>query len=215
MVGTKLYTLGSLYLSTTDIFTAAKPVIEALNNLTGETINVSILDRGNIIFIMKEESKRAFRLNTHIGSIVRAYGSAMGKALLSELTEAEIDSLYPEDRLPPLTKNTIATKKELKLELEQVRQSGVAFDREGSYEGVEAVGSVIRNANSKAVAAMSIAVPIFRMNEATRQQLANSVRLGASLISYRLGYQDKTNPIHNIEELYSWWKQNKLDSAFQ
>jgi len=214
MVGTKLYTLGSLYLSTTDIFTAAKPVIEALNDLTGETINVSILDRGNIIFIMKEESKHAFRLNTHIGSIVRAYGSAMGKALLSELTEAEIDSLYPEDRLPPLTKKTIATKKELKLELEQVRQTGVAFDREGSYESVEAVGSVIRNANSKAVAAMSIAVPVFRMDEAARKQLTSLVKLGASLISYRLGYQDTANPVHSIDELYSWWKQDKLDSAF-
>jgi DNA-binding IclR family transcriptional regulator len=82
-VGTKLYTLGSLYLSTTDIFVAAKPVVETLNDLTGETINVSILDNGNIIFIMKEESKYAFRLNTHIGSIIRAYGSAMGKALYS------------------------------------------------------------------------------------------------------------------------------------
>lgn len=214
-IGPALYTLGSLYLSTTDILIAAKPVIETVNDLTKETVNISILDRNNITLIMKEESKHAFRLATHIGSIIHAYASAMGKALLSELTEAEIDSLYPEEKLPPLTNKTISTKTELKRELEQIRKTGIAFDREGSYEGVEAIGSVTRNANGKAAAAMSIAVPVFRMNEANRKRLTTLVRLGVSLISYRLGYQDTQYPVRDIKEIYSWWKQNKLDSASQ
>jgi len=214
-IGLSLYTLGSLYLKTTDICIAAKPVIETVNDLTKETVNISILDRNNITLIMKEESKHAFRLATHIGSIIHAYASAMGKALLSELTEAEIDSLYPEEKLPPLTNKTISTKTELKRELEQIRKTGIAFDREGSYEGVTAIGSVTRNANGKAAAAMSIAVPVFRMNEANRKRLTTLVRLGVSLISYRLGYQDTQYPVRDIKEIYSWWKQNKLDSASQ
>lgn len=215
IIGPSLYALGSLYLKTTDICIAAKPVIETVNDLTKETVNISILDRNNITLIMKEESKHAFRLATHIGSIIHAYASAMGKALLSELTEAEIDSLYPEEKLPPLTNKTISTKTELKRELEQIRKTGIAFDREGSYEGVEAIGSVTRNANGKAAAAMSIAVPVFRMNEANRKRLTTLVRLGVSLISYRLGYQDTQYPVRDIKEIYSWWKQNKLDSASQ
>lgn len=213
VIGPTLYALGSLYLKTTDICIAAKPVIETLNDLTKETVNISILDRSNITLIMKEESKHTFRLTTHIGSIVHAYASAMGKALLSELTEAEIDSLYPEEKLAPLTNKTIPTKTELKRELEQIRKTGIAFDREGSYEGVEAIGSVIRNASGKAVAAMSIAVPVFRMNEANRKRLTTLVRLGVSLIGYRLGYQDTQYPVRDIKEIYSWWKQNQLDSA--
>lgn len=66
-------------------------MVETLNALTRETINISILDRGNIILIVKEEPKNgAFRLTAHIGSSIRAYGSTMGKVLLSELTEAEL-----------------------------------------------------------------------------------------------------------------------------
>ena len=88
-----------------------------------------------------------------------AYASAMGKAFLSELSEAELESLYPEERLTPRTPKTIATKRELKLDLQQIRKTGVSFNPEGAHVGVEAAGSLIRNASGKAVAALSISVP--------------------------------------------------------
>jgi IclR family KDG regulon transcriptional repressor len=209
-IGPGLYMQGSLYLSTTDIFKAAEPVIKALSDLTGEAVAIAILYRGNVVLVMKEESKYDFRVATHIGSILVAYASAMGKALLSELTEGEINSIIPEERLQPRTKNTIATKTELKLALEQIRKTGIAFDMEGNFEGVVGIASVIRDASGKAVAAMSIPVPPFRTDVATRERIATLVRLGTSLISYRLGYQDTVNPVRDIQEIRFWWEQSRL-----
>lgn len=215
MIGPTLYSLGSLYLSTTGILKATEPVIKTLNNLTNEAVNVGILDKRYMAVIMKEESRDAFRFSLHIGSVIPAYTSAMGKALLSELTEAEIDNLFPEERLRQLTKKTIATKSELKRELEQIRKTGVSFDREGSTEGVDGIASVIRDVSGKAVAAMSITPPSFRINEGKRERFANLVKLGASLASYWLGYQDTANPVRDIEEIRSWWEQNQTDSALK
>ena len=195
-IGTELYLLGNLYSNATDVSKAAKPVVRTLNELTGEAVNVSILNEGNRTLVLRTESKHAFRVTTHIGATMPAYSSAMGKAMLSELTEAELDKLYPEERLRPVTKKTIATKKELKLELEQIRKAGVAFDREGSYEGIVGIASVIRNASGKAIAAMGIAVAIFRMDQHNGERLPTLIRLGTSLASYRLGYQDMDNRIH-------------------
>ena len=209
MIGPAFYALGSLYLGTTDIFKVAEPVTKALNDLTGEAVAIAILYQGNVVLIMKEESKHDFRVVTHVGSILTAYASAMGKALLSELTETEIDRIIPEERLPPRTKKTIATKTELKLELEQIRKTGIAFDIEGNYEGVVGIASVIRDRSGKAVAAMSIPVPPFRTDQATRELIAKLVRLGTSLISYRLGYQDTVNPVRDIQEIRFWWKQKQ------
>lgn len=206
-----LYRLGSLYLGSTDITKAAEPVIKTVNELTSEAVSVGIFDKGNMILLMKEESKHAFRLTTHIGTIMPAYATAIGKAFLSELSEAEIDGIIPEERLRPITKKTIATKTELKLELEQIRKTGIAINREGGYEGVESIAHIIRNADGKAVAAMSIPVPIFRMNEPNRKRLSTLLRMGSSLVSYRLGYQDMNNPVRDIEEIRSWWEQNKSD----
>lgn len=209
-IGPVLYTMGSLYLSTTDLLRAAEAVFKTLNDLTTEVVSMGILDRGNFVFVMKEESKHAVRIYQHIGSIIPAYALAMGRALLSELTDAEIDSLYPKERLRPITKKTIATKTELKLELEQIRKTGISFDSEGSYIGVEGIASLIWDASGKAVAAMSFAIPIFRMNRARREQFATLIKLGSSLISYRLGYQDMVNPVRDIQEILSWWEKNQL-----
>jgi len=211
--GPALYALGSLYLNTTDILKAAEPVTKTLNELTGEAINVGIFNKGNIVYVLREETKHAFRFADHVGTALPAYASAMGKALLGELTDAEIDSLYPEEKLRPLTKKTTSTKTELKIELEKIRKTGISTNKEGSWDGVEGIGSVIRNAAGKAGAALSIAAPVFRMNQAKRKQLATLIKLGASLISYRLGYHDMDNDIHDVQEIRSWWEHNQLDLA--
>ena len=209
-IGPALYMMGSLYLGTTDILLAAEPVTELLNELTQESIKLSVFDRGNIVVIKKEESRYAFRYHHAVGAILPAYASAMGKAFLSELTEMELDCLYPNEELKPLTNKTIATKTKLKQELKQIRGTGVSFDMDQNTEGLSGPASVIRDASGKAVAAMCAGVPTYSFNEERKQRLAKLIKMGASLISYRLGYRDTDNPVRDTEEIRSWWEQNQV-----
>ena len=204
-VGQELYAIGTLYLQTTDISEASKPILTVLNDLTSESINVSIFAKGNVVLIMKVESKHAFRVAQQVGSVYPAYASSMGMALLSELTESEIDALYPREELQPLTNLTVSSKTQLKKELEQVRKSGIAFDIEGSYLGVVCVSSAIRDASGHAVAAMSISGPLVRMQHELRERFAPMVKLGAQAISYRLGYQGQEFPKPGVEAIQSLW----------
>jgi len=211
-VGPVLYALGILYLNTQNLFTAAEPVFKLLNDLTTEVVSMSIFDRGNSVFVMREEAKHHVRLSHHIGTTFPAYSSAMGRALLSELTDAEIDDFYPDEKLRPVTSKTIATKTELKLKLEQIRKTGLSFDSEGSYEGYDGIAAAIRDVNGKIAATMSFAVPVFMMNKSRREQLATLIKMGSSLISYRLGYQDTATPVRSLEDITGWWEENQLDS---
>jgi len=213
MIGSGLFSLGNLFLISRDIVKVAEPVVKELNELAGEVVNVHIRDKGYSTIVLREESKHTFRFAYHVGSVFPAYAVSAGKALLSELTDAEIDSLYPNERLMPLTPKTVTTRTELKKELEQVRKTGVAFNREQAREGVESIASVIRDASGTAVAAMSIAAPVFMMNQVKRKKLTTIVRLGTSLMSYQLGYRDAVNPVSSIEEIRAWWKQNQKDST--
>ena len=209
-IGPEFYILGSLYLRGTDILSAAEPVTQTLNDLTGEAVAVSILNQDNVVLIVKEESRHGFRVATHVGSILVGHASAMGKALLSELTKAEIDNILPEEKLKPMTKNTITTKNELIKELEQIRRTGISVDMEGNYEGLIGIASVVRDENGRAVAAMSIGFSAFRVSQAQREQIVMLVRMGASLISYRLGYRDKAHPVRDLKDIRLWWEQNRL-----
>jgi len=209
MIGPVAFTLGSLYLTSRDVIKRAGPIVKRLNELTGEVVNVHIRDKGFSTIVLREESKRTFRFAYHVGSVFPAYAVAAGKALLSELTDVEIDSLYPNEELVALTQKTIATRTELKKELEQVRESEVAFQSEESRDGIEAVASIIHDATGAAVAAISIAAPVFTMNEVRRRQLATMVSLGANLISNQLGYRSVANVVSSMEEISAWWEQNQ------
>lgn len=216
VIGRNLYTMGSLYLNTTDLYHAAEPVIQAINDITGEVTNVAILDdKGYTTMVLREESKHPLRHVVHVGSSAPAYARASGKALLSALTDEEIDRLYPEEKLEKMTSKTVATKTELKREMEQARKDGYASNSEQAFEGIEAVASVIHNARGNVVAAVAISAPIVRINEETRRRFASLIKIGAGLISYRLGYQDEAQPAHQIEDLYTWWQQDQRDGGSQ
>jgi DNA-binding IclR family transcriptional regulator len=212
-IGPALYTMGSLYLDTTDLLRTCKPVAEVLNDLTKETIFVAVLRASDMIWVMKCESKHVFRIARYPGDVAPAYATALGRALLSDLPDAEIDRMYPEEELRQITKYTINSRTKLKQKLKQVRKTGISIDREGSYERVEGIASLIRDANGKGVAAISIAFPIFEVSELNTKRLGTLVKMGASLASYRLGYQDTDNPIRSVEEIISWWEKNESQSS--
>ncbi len=214
-VGPRLFEIGSAYLRNIDIIKIAGPVVKALNDLTDEGVSIGILHGSNMLRVLREESKNPVRYVQPIGESRPAYASAMGKALLSELSDAEIDNMYPDERLIPVTENTIRTKTELKLELENIRSTGISFDREGGHKGVEGIGRVIRDSSGKAISAVTISLPVFRIDEAKRQQLVKLVKLGAALISYKLGFKDTANPVRDIQEIYQLWEQSQCGTAFR
>ena len=208
-IGPKLFQIGSTYLRSMDFVRIAEPVVKTLNELSNEGVTIATLHGSNMLRILREESKQAVRYVLHIGESRPAYASSTGKALLSELSNAEIDNLYPDERLIKVTENTIRTKTELKLELENIRSTGISFDREGGYTEVEGIARVIRDSSGKAIAAISISLPVYRINETKRHKLVELVKLGASLISRNLGFNDTANPVRDIQEIRRWWEQNQ------
>jgi len=206
-VGPKLFEIGSVYLRRIDIIRIAEPVVKALNDLTDEGVTIGTLHGGNMLRILKEESKQPVRYVLPIGESRPAYASSTGKALLSKLSNAEIDNIYPDEQLIKVTEKSIRTKTELKLELENIRNTGISSDREGGHTGVEGIACAIRDSSGKAIAALSISFPVHRIDETQRQKFVELVKMGCALISYNLGFHDATNPVRNIQEINQWYEQ--------
>lgn len=208
-VGRSAYRLGSLFLETNSLLKAADPVIKLMNQLTGEATNLGIFENGFVTLVMHEEAKHEFRWGRHVGSVVSAHTSSMGKAFLSELTEEVIDELYPSEELKQLTPRSPRTRTALKAELAEVRRTGVAFDYEGTVEWVIGIGCVVRSQDGKGIAGLSVAIPKFRLDEQLRDQLAVLVKRGAALISHRLGYTDPSLDVFDLPELRAAWHQSR------
>jgi DNA-binding IclR family transcriptional regulator len=208
-VGPELYILGSLYLGTMDVLKAAQPVVKRVNELTEEAVIIGIVDSVDMTVLMKEEALHALRYAHPVGTSIPAHASATGKALLSVLTEEEIERRFPSENLRHVTVRTINTKAELKRDLENIRKNGVSIDVEGSVLGVVGIAAVIHDSNGDAVAAISIPTPISRLNSRKIEKLGQLAKRAAGLISYRLGYQDSEAPARDVDELSEWWEKNK------
>jgi DNA-binding IclR family transcriptional regulator len=205
--------LGSIYIENNDIYKSASPVVKKINELTGEVVTVNILDgRGNVRVLIREERKIGFRWSTH--SSYPAYASAGGKLLMSNLSDGELDAIYPEEKLKKVAAKTISTKTQLKQQLREIQKTGVAFTREEYLDGIESVASLIRNSKNEVVATLGIAMPIFGVSKIKKLNLDKLVRLGASLISYRLGYTGGDSVVKDINEMIDLWKHPKQTLKF-
>ncbi|MFD2879516.1 IclR family transcriptional regulator C-terminal domain-containing protein [Paenibacillus rhizoplanae] len=61
----------------------------------GETFQLSVLDRDEIIYLAKQEGQSLVRLESSPGMRFPAHATAMGKMMLALLPEEELERRYP------------------------------------------------------------------------------------------------------------------------
>lgn len=164
-------------------FDVAVPFLEQLGGETGESINMGILDDGDVVVVLRVESVQPLRFDQPVGSRISPHGSSMGKSLL-----AFSDAPRP-DSLKRITEATITTKKGFAADLEATRIRGFAFDHEESIPGVSCVGAPVLDGNGVAVAAVAIQGPTVRMTKERLQHLSRRLVETTESISEAMHYR--------------------------
>ncbi|NYE60718.1 DNA-binding IclR family transcriptional regulator [Duganella sp. 1224] len=107
---------------------------------THETVDLSTLSGGEVLFMDRFLSDQPERAVPTIGATYPAYTMAIGKALLACLSNAEIEALYAGAPLPRLTDNTVGGMPELLAQIDAIRAGGFAYDLEEHAPGRSAIG---------------------------------------------------------------------------
>lgn len=170
-----LFTVAFAVMQRVDIRERARPVLERLSTALGETVHLGRLDGTQVYFLDSIESRRAVRVGSRLGMSMPAHCTSTGKALLADLDAGEINRLYPDEALPKMTAESIATRSELTRVLEGVRDRGYAWSAEESEEGVASV-SVAIGAVAGGMYALNVSAPTYRMNEDVRAEFAAALR---------------------------------------
>ncbi len=119
-----------------------------------------MLSGDHVVFIDQVARPQRLQTVSAVGVSFPLHSTANGKALLATLDEAEVRKLLPA-RLRRLTCHTITSLDVLLAELEEVRETGLAWDREENDIGICAVGSTVATGVG-IVTAVSIPVPASR-----------------------------------------------------
>jgi DNA-binding IclR family transcriptional regulator len=161
----------------------SQPVMQRIVDCTKETVNLGILDGGEVVVINTVESPQAVRMSSKIGNRRHLHSTALGKIFLAGLPEKEFLRLIRMKGLPRLTPNTLVNKAEVIAEIERVHKQGYALDnQENEMEG-RCIGAPVLGPDERVVAAMSISGPVFRMDLARARSLVKDLKSACAEIS--------------------------------
>jgi len=186
-LGLKLFELGTKAVSQLDLRERAHPFLERAVLHTGETGHLCVYDDGEVIYLDKIEPDRSVRLTSSVGRRNPAYCTAVGKAIMAFLPEAQVETSVQKHGLPQLTRKTITNMLDLCADLARVRKLGYAIDDEEHEEGVLCVGAPVWSVGPYPIAAISVSGPIFRLSHEKVPAVAESMIAMANALSRELG----------------------------
>jgi DNA-binding IclR family transcriptional regulator len=187
-LGVRTLEVGSVYIQSTSLEAEARPIMRRLADQTGQTANLGILDKHQVVHIEVVAPDRPVRFWASIGKREEAYLSGLGKVLLTGLPDDELAAYLRRPR-EMMTPNTLAGADELHADLERTSERGYAIDNEESNPGVLCIAAAIRNGKGQIAAAVSISGPRVEFdNDGTMQRYIGMVQSAAREISRRLGW---------------------------
>lgn len=190
----KLYYMGNSATYAVDVKELARPFMHELLDRYNETVNLAILDRGDVVYIDQLESNNIVivRMFARVGNRGPAYCTGSGKVLLAGLNQEEFSRYLKNVTLRGFTDDTITDPIRLAREMEKVRENGYALDLGERDEGVGCVAAPIKNREGRVVAALSVSGPSMRMTAPFLSNQLAPVLIGyADQISNKLGYADQ------------------------
>jgi IclR family acetate operon transcriptional repressor len=139
-----------------------RPHMEALCDQVAETINLVVLLGTQTRFLHTVESAQVLRVGDRQGTILPAWKTSGGKALLAELPDARLTVLLRGASGRPPEGMTAAERRSLVNQLRLVRDQGYAENIEESESGVCAIGLCVKDKAGDPVAALSVSAPSVR-----------------------------------------------------
>lgn len=158
-LGSAVFALAHQALDDLDVRDVARPFLDGLGERSGHTIHLATLDDDQVVYIDKVDSIHPVRMYSRIGRRAPLHCTAVGKALVADLSRQRRERLAQRIPYPKLTPNTIDSPDRYLAELERIHAQGYAVDRSEHEEFTHCIAAPIRNHRGEAVAAMSISVP--------------------------------------------------------
>ncbi len=167
--GIALYTVGSRLLGKFPVLDHVKELLDGLSRDFGEAFYFGILEGGEVHYVAKADSPNPLRMLVATGKSLPAYATGIGKALLLDKTAEELLALYPEG-LTPITENTVIDLDELFAQLARFRTEGYSEEVEESTKHIRCLAVPVRK-NGRVTAAISMAIPVFRYDDKSREEI--------------------------------------------
>ncbi|MEM8732346.1 MAG: IclR family transcriptional regulator [Pseudomonadota bacterium] len=181
--GQRLRKLSSEILSSLRIRMARTAVLRRLADEIGETCNIAMPEREDMVYVDRVETKWPLRIQLPIGSTVPFYCTASGKMYLSTLDDKHLKSYVKSANLKARTKRTVTSPEALADAIRDIRTIGYSTDNEEFMDGMIAVAVPINDQTGRLVSTLSFHAPVQRLRLSDAIKHVETLKIAASDLS--------------------------------
>ena len=175
-IGRKLSHLASSIRREVDIREEARDIMEVLRDEVNETVNLTVREGDQIVYIERATANRMMRVEQVIGSRAPLHVTAIGKLMLGELGNTFIRAYAERTGLKAYTEHTLSKIDDLIKGVHEATARGFSYDNEEAEIGVGCIGVLIHDHSSKVIAGLSISAPIERRKDEWVELLTSAAR---------------------------------------
>ncbi|MGC9669556.1 IclR family transcriptional regulator [Planosporangium sp. 12N6] len=172
-IGPHALLAGTAYLDRDPALPYAHAALEDLRQEVGYTIHYARRDDAHVLYLASRESRDAVRVIPRVGRRLPAHLTALGQALLAQLTTDEVDALLPAE-LVAYTERTITDRAALHQALDEVRGRGWAAECGQGTIGVSCVAAAV-DYRIPATDAISCSMPVEAATDSEIERVADAV----------------------------------------
>lgn len=184
----KFCKISNQILAQNNIIDIARPFIRELAEASGETVHLVQIDGIQAVYIDKVESARnVVRLVSMVGKSIPLYCSGVGKAMLADMPDSKILSVWNQSEIQKITEYTITDFSLFQEAIQDIRQKGYALDNEENEPGVRCIAVSLKSFQGKPSYALSISAPKDRMENSRIEELKEMILNTKEKISQETG----------------------------
>jgi IclR family transcriptional regulator, acetate operon repressor len=191
-VASSQYTLGKTLLhfasrvhGKVDLLREAKPIMDWLRSEVGESVNLTVREGDEVVYVERALPNRMMRVEQVIGSRAPLHVTAVGKLFLAEGGDQACREYARRSGLKRYTSNTFTQVTKLWAEAQKSQRRGYALDNEEAELGVACIGVAVLDNHGVMVAGLSISAPRDRRQDAWIPLLKKA----GEQLSARLGFR--------------------------
>lgn len=183
----KILTLGYSYLSSTPLTIAAQPCLNGVSKALGESSSLAVLEEDQVLYLARAATSRVMSVSLSAGSRLPAWCTSLGRVLLAQLPDDELDAYLARTELLPRTEHTITDKARLRAVLAQVKRDGYAIINEELELGLRSIAVPVRGASGRVLAALNVGAQAVRVSpDKMVQEFLPVLRQGAQELAVLL-----------------------------
>lgn len=190
-LGPKVLSLGFAFLGGNHIRKLAEAYISECSERLNKTINLAVLEDGDVFFIYRREAQRFLSFDLQAGSKLPAHCTATGKVLLAALPDQRLEEIIRDIRFEPITSHTIVDPGRLLEDLMTTRRRGYGVCDRELYLDLYSMGAPVINGEGRVVAAVNLSLSAERSDQDLRRRMLDELLALGRTISATLGYEGK------------------------